>query len=70
MNGYIWKAQPRWMKVVEAVLVFAPVVIMEYTLIFDQDDPKHHMLVAIAIFIIVGLVQIGFYLRASSRGDL
>lgn len=70
MNGYVWKAQPKWMKIIQAILIFPAIAIVAYTLIFDPDDTHHHINYAVVIFIVVGLMQLGFFLRALSRGDL
>jgi hypothetical protein len=70
VNGHIWKAQPKWIRIIQAPLVFFAIGIFAYTLIFDQDDPGHHVLLAVGILAVVGLLQLGFFLLAVSRGDL
>lgn len=58
------------MKVVQAVIIFPALVFVKNTLFVDENDNSHLMRYAVIVFVIVGLIQVAFFLKASHDGDL
>jgi len=66
-GGLVWETQPKWAKIVQAMLIFPVLGVMLYVLFFDPDDSRGLFGICVFALIPIACLQMFFFLKASTE---